>query len=77
MSGVSDMNGKCPNCNATCHSYSENKPVPHGDITCTECGFYTTVHVIGNYMELEELNERRECDGLHPLQELPDQNFLL
>lgn len=62
----------CPNCgsdNAT--ESSDHKPFDYTEITCLECGFTVGPQIA--YMELDELNERRQEEGMELLTELPKQ----
>jgi len=70
MSGFSDST-ICPNCGASCDEYQDHKPFSHTIITCYECGLIIQPEI--SYMDLEELNERREELDLEKLIQLPKQ----
>ena len=70
MSGHSGSTD-CPNCGAMADEYSDWKPLSYSIITCFDCGLIIEPNV--NYMNLEELNERRDECGLDSLKELPEQ----
>ncbi len=70
MSGFSGGT-ECPNCGASCDLYTDRKPFEHTSITCYECGLIIQPEI--SYMDLEELNERREELDLEKLEKLPKQ----
>lgn len=72
MSGCSSST-TCPNCGMSCDLYTDSKPFDTADITCYECGF--TTYTIIRYMDLEEVNEQREQNGMELLTELPEQKY--
>jgi len=71
MSGFSDS-CKCPNCGADSDLYTDWKPFNYTSITCYECGLQ--IYPTHSYMELEDLNERREENEMEPLVKLPEQS---
>ena len=82
MSGASGS-GPCPNCGNDMDTYMDWKPFDTVGGSCIHCGFHYWTQT--GYMNLDELNERREDfnndmgydlkddDYLKPLTELPKQ----
>ena len=64
----------CPNCGSNdAEAYQDWKPYEYTEISCLNCGFYTTTKI--GFMRLEELNELREQNSLDKLDVLPEQLF--
>jgi len=62
----------CPNCESDeMKCYSDSKPYDTQDNVCLNCGFYAYTNQ--GYMNLEDLNEAREEEGLKPFKRLPKQ----
>lgn len=71
MSGHSDVT-TCPNCGKGANECSDYKPFSYTSIECLNCGL--TIYPKIGYMDLEELNERREEQGMKLLKKLPKQD---
>lgn len=70
MSGFSDGT-ICPNCGGEADCYTDWKPFNYSIITCYECGLVISPEI--SYMDLEELNNRREELDMEKLEKLPKQ----
>ena len=80
MSGHSDS-GPCPNCGKSCDVYTDWKPFSYTVMTCVYCGL--NIEPTVGYMDLDEINERREDHNensfgtrLKKLKKLPKQEFV-
>ena len=63
----------CPNCQQDCSASEDHKPFPCVSVECYECGF--VVFTSDKYLNLKELNEKREEIDLNPLTKLPNQTW--
>lgn len=62
----------CPNCKKTATACSDNRPFDQVGMECLYCGFSSSTYA--DYMDLDELNERRVDAGMKPLKRLPKQD---
>jgi len=72
MSGYSDQSN-CPNCGKLMNTFGDHKPFDHVLHECLHCGLLIYPKV--EYLDLDEINLRREEWELDPLIKLPDQTF--
>jgi Zn ribbon nucleic-acid-binding protein len=70
MSGSSGS-APCPKCGAEMQTYVDWKLFDCVSGECLECGF--SCYTADEQMSLDEVNERRACYDLEPLEKLRDQ----